>query len=342
MAAADKADAAAAFTRAVRAAIDAKTKPVGALGRLETLAAQIAEIQQTLEPLAERCRLTVFAADHGIAAAGVSAYPSEVTRQMVLNFLAGGAAANVIARVLGVEFTIVDAGVSGDAIEHPALLSRRIASRTRNAVNEPAMTASQCEQALDAGWNLGNEPGHEVACFGEMGIGNTSSASLVAAKLLGVPVEGLAGPGTGLDDAGLARKRRVLESAAARTPNELKPVQALSEYGGFESVMLAGAMLGAAEAGKLVLVDGFIATVSALAAIRMSSGVKRHLVFAHRSAEPGHGTVLDALDVDPLLYLDMRLGEGTGALLAWPLVQAAAAMLRDMASFASAGVSERT
>ena len=341
MAAADKADAAAGFARAVRAAIDAKTKPVGALGRLETLAVQIAEVQQTLEPVTERCRLTVFAADHGIAAAGVSAYPAEVTRQMVLNFLAGGAAANVIARTLGVEFAVVDAGVGGPAIEHPGLLSRRIASATRNAVNEPAMTASQCEQALDAGWNLGREPGHEVACLGEMGIGNTSSASLVAAKLLGLRAEDLAGPGTGLDDAGLARKRRILEAAAARTPAELEPMRALNEYGGFETVMLAGAMLGAAEAGKLVLVDGFIATVSALAAVRMSSVVKRHLVFAHRSAEPGHGAVLEALDTDPLLDLDMRLGEGTGALLAWPLVQAAAAMLRDMASFSSAGLSGR-
>ncbi len=341
MAAADKADTAAAFARSVRAAIDAKTKPVGALGRLETLAAQIAEVQQTLEPVAERCRLTVFAADHGIAAAGVSAYPAEVTRQMVLNFLAGGAAANVIARALGVEFAVVDAGVSGPAIEHPGLLSRRIAPGTRNCLNEPAMSASEYEQALDSGWNLGRETGHEVACLGEMGIGNASSASLVAAKLLGVPAQDLAGPGTGLDDSGLARKQRVLENAAARTPTRLEPTRALSEYGGFESVMLAGAMLGAAEAGKLVLVDGFIATVSALAAVRMSSAVKRNLVFAHRSAEPGHGAVLEALDAKPLLDLDMRLGEGTGALLAWPLVQAAAAMLRDMASFASAGVSGR-
>ena len=342
MAAADKADAAAGFARAVRAAIDAKTKPVGALGRLETLAAQIAEVQQTLEPVAERCRLTVFAADHGIAAAGVSAYPGEVTRQMLLNFLAGGAAANVIARALGVEFAVVDAGVSGPAIEHPGLLSHRIASGTRNALNEPAMTASQCETALDAGWNLGRETGHEVACFGEMGIGNTSSASLVAAKLLAVPAQDLAGPGTGLDADGLAHKRRVLKRAAARTPTGLEPLQALRQYGGFESVMLAGAMLGAAETGKLVLVDGFIATVSALAAVRMSTAVKPHLVFAHRSAEPGHDAVLEALDADPLLDLDMRLGEGTGALLTWPLVQAAAAMLRDMASFTSAGISDRT
>lgn len=329
------------FDHAVWDAINAKTKPVGALGRLEALAAQIADVQQTLEPTAERCKLTVFVGDHGIAAAGVSAYPQEVTRQMLLNFLAGGAAANVIARTLGVEFALVDAGIRGAAIEHPALDSRRIGSGTRNSAEQSAMSASQCEEALRAGRAIGRDGGHETACFGEMGIGNTSSASLVASKLLGVPVGGLIGRGTGLDDAGLDRKREVLETAAARTQNKLEPVAAQREYGGFESVMLTGAITGAAEAGKLVLVDGFIATVSALAALRISPGLERHLVFAHRSAEPGHAVVLEALGAEPLLDLNLRLGEGTGALLAWPLVQAAAAMLREMASFASAGVSGR-
>ena len=330
------------FDRAVREAIDSKTKPVGALGRLETLAAQIAHVQQTLAPRASRCRLTVFAGDHGIAAAGVSAYPQEVTRQMLMNFLAGGAAANVIARALGVEFALVDAGVIGPAVEHPDLVSRRIAGGTRNSLERPAMSTSQCEDALRAGHEIGSEGDHEAKCFGEMGIGNTSSASLVAAKLLGLPVAGLVGRGTGIDDAGVARKRRVLEAAAARTRAELGPDTALREYGGFESVMLAGAVLGAAGAGKLVLVDGFIATVSALAAVRISPEVMGNLVFAHRSAEPGHSAVLEALGAGPLLDLGMRLGEGTGALLAWPIVQASAAMLRDMASFESAGVSGRT
>ena len=330
------------FERAVWDAIDSKTKPVGALGRLEALAAQIALVQGTLEPTAERCMLTVFAADHGIAEAGVSAYPQEVTRQMLLNFLSGGAAANVLARTLGVEFVLVDAGVKGPAIEHPKLTSRHIADGTRNAAEGPAMTTSECQAALRAGRSIGGAGDHEVACFGEMGIGNTSSASLVAAKLLDLPVGELIGRGTGLDDTGLDRKRRVLEAAAARTPNKLEPTEALRQYGGFESVMLTGAMMCAAEAGKLVLVDGFIATVSALAAVQMTPEIRRHLVFAHRSAEPGHGVVLERIGADPLLDLNMRLGEGTGALLAWPLVRAAAAMLRDMASFASAGVSGRT
>ena len=248
----------------------------------------------------------------------------------------------MIARALGVEFAVVDAGIVGPAVEHPGLVSRRIAGGTRNSLERPAMSADQYEAALHAGREIGGEGGHEAACFGEMGIGNSSSASLVAAKLLDLPVAGLVGRGTGVDDAGLARKRRVLEAAAARTPAELGPDTALREYGGFESTMLAGAVLGAAEAGKLVLVDGFIATVSALAAVRLSPEVTGNLIFAHRSAEPGHSVVLEALGAEPLLDLGMRLGEGTGALLAWPIVQAAAAMLRDMASFESAGVSGRT
>ena len=332
----------AAFLRAAQAAIDGKTKPLGSLGRLETLALQIARVQQTLEPTAERCRLTVFAADHGIAQAGVSAFPQEVTRQMLQNFLAGGAAANVLARTLGVEFALVDAGVKGPALEGPGLASVRIGNGTNSSAERAAMSAAQCHRALREGRLIGGEPGHEAACFGEMGIGNTSSASLVAAKLLGLPVGSLVGRGTGLDDHGLARKRRILEAAAGRTPGELEPEAALAEYGGFETVMLAGAVMGAAEAGKLVLVDGFIATVSALAALRMMPGLKRHLVFAHRSAESGHAVVLEAIGAEPLLDLGLRLGEGTGALLAWPLVRAAAAILRDMSSFRSAGVSGKS
>ena len=332
----------AAFHRAVQDAIDGKTKPLGALGRLEALAAQIAHVQQTLKPVAERCRLTVFAADHGIAQTGVSAFPQEVTRQMLRNFLAGGAAANVMARTLGVEFALVDAGVGGPPFEGPGLASIRIGNGTDNSAERPAMSPAQCRRALREGRAIGGEPGHEVACFGEMGIGNTSSASLVAAKLLGLPVGRLTGRGTGLDDDGLARKRRILEAAAGRTPRELEAEVALREYGGFETVMLAGAMIGAAGAGKLVLVDGFIATVSALAALRMTPDTERHLVFAHRSAEPGHTLLLEAMGAEPLLDLNLRLGEGTGALLAWPLVQSAAAIMRDMASFGSAGVSGKS
>ena len=330
------------FDRTVRNLIDKKTKPLGALGQVEAIALQLARAAQAEAPRLESCELTIFAADHGIAAEGVSAYPQAVTREMVLNFLNRGAAANVFAVAVGATVQVVDSGVAGEPIDHPDLLNRRIGPGTGNCLVGPAMTGTQRDDALRAGRQLAEGSSADVLCFGEMGIGNTSSASLVAAKLLGVPVGRLAGRGTGLDDKGLARKKRILEAAAARTPGELDPDTALCEYGGFETVMLAGAMLGAAQSGKLVLVDGFIATVSALAASRMMPGLERHLVFAHRSAEAGHAVVLEAMGAEPLLDLNLRLGEGTGALLAWPLVRAAAAILRDMASFGSAGVSGKS
>ncbi len=324
---------------AIQRAIDTKTKPLGALGVLEALAAQVARIQNTLTPWLQSCRLTLFAGDHGIAEEGVSAYPQAVTRQMVANFLAGGAAANVLARTNGVDLQVVDAGVAGDPVEAPGLVSRRIAAGTRNFAASPAMTAGQRDSALSAGEALGAAVAADAAAFGEMGIGNTSSATLVAHKLTGAGLEDLVGRGAGLDDAGLARKHEILERAARRTAPRLDPADALREYGGFEMVMMAGAMAGAARTGAVVLVDGFIAGVAALAAVGMAPALRDYLVFAHCSAEHGHGAVLAALDARPLLDLDMRLGEGTGALLAWPVLQCAAAMLSEMASFESAGVS---
>lgn len=324
---------------AIRRAIDGKTKPLGALGRIETLAASIAELQGTLAPRMETCTLTIFAADHGIAAEGVSAYPQAVTRQMVLNFLAGGAAANVFADMQGVAVRVVDAGIAGDRIADTRLISHRIGPGTRSSLAGPAMEAGECREALDIGRRLGAAATGEAAAFGEMGIGNTASAALVAHKLTGLGLAALTGRGTGLDDAGLARKRGILAAAAARTPVRLEAMEALAEYGGFEIAMMAGAMLGAAQAGRIVLVDGFIATAAAAAALELDPAARRALVFAHVSAEAGHRPLLDHLGAEPLLALDMRLGEGTGALLAWPLLRAAAAMLRDMASFESAGVS---
>lgn len=327
------------FEAALAAAIDGKTKPPGALGRIEELAAQLARLQRSLTPRAETCRLTIFAADHGIAAEGVSAYPQAVTREMVRNFLAGGAAANVFARAAGVEIVIVDAGVAGAPVEHPALVSARIGPGTANSTLGPSMTADALARALEHGGRLGAAGAADAVAFGEMGIANTSAAALVAAKLLGLPVGALAGRGTGLDDAGLARKRAVLDRAAARTAGRLDPETALAEYGGFEIAMMAGAMLAAAGAGRLILVDGFIATAAAAAALGMAPEIRGALVFCHLSAEAGHGRLLAELGAEPLLSLGLRLGEGTGALLAWPLVRAAAAMLGEMASFDSAGVS---
>lgn len=328
-----------AFEEALRAAIDGKTKPPGSLGRIEELAAQLARLQGTLAPRAERCRLLLFAADHGIAVQGVSAYPQAVTRQMVLNFLRGGAAATVFARTLGVAVTVVDVGVAGEPLGHPVLLDRRIGPGTADSSLGPAMSLEQARRALAQGEALGREADAEVVALGEMGIANTTAAALLAGKLLGLDPVALAGRGTGLDDTGLARKRVVIARAAARTAARLPPVTALAEYGGFEIGTMAGAMLGAARARRLVLVDGFIASAAAALALALDATIRPALLFAHRSAEAGHGALLEALAVRPLLDLEMRLGEGTGALLAWPLVRAAAAMLREMASFEEAGVS---
>ena len=328
--------------QALQAKIDGKTKPLGALGEIEALALKIGLLQSSLSPRMETCSLTIFAADHGMAAAGVSAFPQAVTQQMVLNFLAGGAAANVFANTLGINVQVVDAGVAGAPIRHSALLSRRIATGTQNAIERPAMRADQCEKAIKLGEEIGRETQTDAACFGEMGIGNTSAAALLAHKVLGLPLEDLTGCGTGLKGAGLARKGALLAKAAQRTPARLCAKEALTEYGGFEIAMMAGAMIGAAKARKLVLVDGFIATAAALIAARLDPSITPALVYAHMSEERGHKAIFSALGAKPLLDLRLRLGEGTGALLAWPLVQSAAAMLNDMASFESAGVSGKS
>ncbi len=327
------------FAAAIRRKIDGKTKPLGALGRVEALAAQIARVQGNLSPRMETCGLTIFAADHGIAAEGVSAYPQAVTRQMALNFLDGNAAANVFARSVGADLRVVDAGIAGEPIDDDRLLSRRIAAGTRNARHEPAMSGTERDRALAEGRALGGDGAFDAVCFGEMGIANTSAATLVAHKLGGLPLDRLTGRGTGLDDDGLAHKRAVLAAAAGRTAPRLDAAEALAEYGGFEIAMMAGAMVGAAAARRIVIVDGFIAGAAALVAVALDQGVAGTLVFAHRSAEHGHSALLDHLGAEPLLDLGMRLGEGTGALLAWPVVRAAAAMLREMSSFESAGVS---
>ncbi len=326
------------FEAALAALIDGKTKPPGALGRIETLAAQIARLQGELMPRMDRLVLWVFAADHGIAAEGVSAYPQAVTRAMLANFAAGGAAANVFARAVGARIRIVDAGVAGGPSGLPGVIDARLGDGTANAVAGPAMTAAQVAAALARGRGFGAEGLADAVACGEMGIGNTTAAALVAGKILGLDPAALAGRGTGLDDARLAAKRRVIARAAARTPARLPAPEALAEYGGFEIAMMAGAMLGAAAARRAVIVDGFIASAAAAAALALEPAARGAFVFGHRSAEAGHGAVLAALEATPLLDIDLRLGEGTGALLAWPLLRAAAAMLSEMASFDSAGV----
>jgi nicotinate-nucleotide--dimethylbenzimidazole phosphoribosyltransferase len=320
--------------------IDAKTKPVGALGKLEAVARQIGLIQNSLTPQLKQPTIIVFAGDHGVAAAGVSPYPQEVTYQMVFNFLAGGAAINVFCRQNGLALKVVDAGVNFDFEPHPALIRAKIAQGTKNYLEEPAMSTTECLAALVKGGEIVAEiqaGGCNVIGFGEMGIGNSSSASLLSSLLAHIPLEQAVGPGTGLDDAGLHRKKELL-AQALRTHTPSEPLSILATFGGFEIAMMCGAMLKGAELGMLLLIDGFIATAALLAAHAFNPHVLAYSIFAHQSGEPGHRLVLAFLGAEPLLHLEMRLGEGTGAAVAYPLVQAAVTFLNEMASFESAQV----
>ena len=329
---------------ALQQRIDTKTKPLGALGRLEALARQIGLIQQTLSPVLREPHMLVFAGDHGAAKAGVSAYPQDVTWQMVENFLAGGAAINVFARQMGMGLTVVDAGVAHDFGTRPGLVNAKVAPGTANYLEEPAMSAAQRDAALTRGRELAQNlaaNGCTVVGFGEMGIGNTAAASLLTHCLTGAELNGVIGRGTGHDDAGMERKRALLARAIARGGRPADPLAALAEYGGFEIAMMAGAMLGAAEAKMVLLIDGFIVTSALLVAHALAPEILDYCVFAHRSNEAGHVVQLARLGVEPLVQLDLRLGEGTGAALAYPLVKAAVNFLNEMASFESAGVSDK-
>jgi nicotinate-nucleotide--dimethylbenzimidazole phosphoribosyltransferase len=319
--------------------IDQKTKPLGALGQLEGLALQLGLVQRSETVVLSHPQMVVFAADHGVAAEGVSAFPQAVTVQMVANMLAGGAAINVFARQHGFALQVVDAGVAAELPAHPQLLQRKVAFGTRNLCIEPAMTLDQAHTALRAGMEIvSHVPGNAMA-FGEMGIGNTSAAALLLARLAGVALTDATGRGTGLNDEQLSHKQRVLARALARNPAATDPLEALADLGGFEIAMMTGAMLQAASERRVVLVDGFIAGAAALVAHALAPAVKDYFVFCHRSAERGHDRLLAHLGAEPLLALDLRLGEGSGALLAWPLVQSAGAFLNEMASFETAGVS---
>ena len=317
--------------------IDDKTKPVGSLGRLEKLAVRAASILGHHHTGEIGATLTIFAGDHGIAANGVSAFPQEVTGQMVANFLAGGAAANVIAATLNIPVTVVDCGIATVPVTDPALVDMRLGAGTADSAAGPAMTVETAQRAIEQGRRFGSALPGSIACFGEMGIANTSAATLVVHKLSGLEIAQLVGRGTGLDDAALSHKRTVLERAAART-GELAPMKVLAEVGGFEIGTMAGAMIGASQAGKLIVVDGFIATSAAALARAIEPASADAFVYAHRSAEQGHRALLEWLGADPLLDFDMRLGEGTGALLAVPMIRAALSLFA-MASFSQAGVS---
>ena len=323
--------------------IDHKTKPLGALGMLEDLALQLGLIQRSESPALHSPQMVVFAGDHGIAAEGVSAYPQAVTVQMVGNMLAGGAAINVFARQHGFALQVVDAGVAAELPAHPQLQPRKIALGTKNLCHEAAMSRLEAQAALSAGMQVMQALPGNVVAFGEMGIANTSPAALLLARLTGASIEDATGRGTGLDDAQLRHKLDVLTRALARHP-ATEPLDALGELaalGGFEIAMMAGAMLQAASERRVVLVDGFIAGAAALVATALAPQVRDYLVFCHQSDETGHALLLAHLQATPLLNLGLRLGEGTGALLAWPLLQSALHFFHEMASFESAGVSQK-
>lgn len=341
---------------ACRRHLDTLTKPQGSLGRLEELAIRLAAMRG-FPPSVERPHVLVFAADHGItdpnSGEGVSAYPRAVTAQMVLNFLRGGAAINVLARLHGAAMTVVDVGVDA---EFDARISRvdgvqfraaKVRRGSRNLCREDAMTLDEFRAAILAGSDAANAAilaGADCICVGEMGIGNTTAASALTAAVLNLPAEDTCGRGTGVDDAGYARKRKAVAGAVerCRTRGHRLPADIARSLGGLELAAIAGACIEAAGRGVPVLVDGFIASSAALSAERMFPGAKDWMIFAHQSAEPGHARILRALDVQPLLDLSLRLGEGTGAVLALPMVKSACAIVKDMATFDGAGVSSKS
>lgn len=331
---------------ALRRKIDTKTKPLGALGRLEDLALQVGLVRGSLTPTLTQPHIVVLAGDHGAAKHGISAFPQDVTWQMVENFLAGGAAINVFARANDIGLTVVDAGVNHDFGARPNLVDAKIAPGTANYLEGAAMSAAERDAALAKGAEIVAAlvaDGCEVIGFGEMGIGNTAAASLITHCLTGVALDACVGRGTGLDDAGLARKRALLAQALTHYAGAHDDVRAvLAQFGGYEIAMMAGGMLAAAQAGRIVLVDGFICGAAALVAARIAPAFLDYAVFCHASAEAGHRAQMAALRATPLVDLGLRLGEGTGAALAWPLLRAACAFVNEMASFESAGVSEQS
>ena len=336
-----------AFTAKLQHKIDNKTKPLGSLGQLETLALQLGQILGTESPQLNQPQMLVFAGDHGLTARGVSAFPSDVTWQMVENFLAGGACVSVLAKANNIALNVVDCGVNHDFLDaaqtpRAGLLSAKIANGTADSSIGAAMTASQCQQAVENGMALVKKlPGNAIL-LGEMGIGNTSAASLILSRLSGLNIADCTGAGTGLDASGIDRKTAVLREVLAFHAGVTAPLEVLAAFGGFELATMLGAVFQAAAERRVIVVDGFISTAVILVAHALQPAVLQRCVFAHRSGERGHGLMLEQLNAKPLLDMGLRLGEGSGAALAWPLLVAACAVLRDMASFESAGVSEKT
>jgi nicotinate-nucleotide--dimethylbenzimidazole phosphoribosyltransferase len=330
-----------------RARLDTLTKPLGSLGRLEDIAAQVVAIRQHRSEDPLQRAVYVFAADHGVTAAGVSAYPREVTHQMVLNFLAEGAAINVLARLHKAELHVVDVGVDADFEPHPRLIASKIARGSRNMIHEPAMSLEELTQAFAVGESVATRAaasGTNIIAIGEMGIGNTTAASAITCAITCALTHSSAhlatGRGTGVDSAAHQRKINIVESALA-LHQDRSPTEILRCVGGLEIASMTAAIITAAREKLVVLIDGFISTASAALAVALAPQVRGYLIAGHRSQEPGHRLLLDHLQLEPILTLEMRLGEGTGAVLAMPIVDSAVALYWQMATFASAGVSEK-
>ncbi|WP_137170184.1 nicotinate-nucleotide--dimethylbenzimidazole phosphoribosyltransferase [Marinomonas sp. FW-1] len=330
--------------------IDTKTKPLGALGELENIAFQLGKIQQSLTPDVSKPKMIIFAADHGVVAQGISLFPQEVTPQMVMNFLMGGAAVSVFCEQHNVPLRIVDVGVNAELEAHPLLGDRKVAFASKDFSQQAAMTAEQLEQAILAGVdeaNMAIDDGVNLLMFGEMGIGNTCVSSCMMTALVGVSAADSAGRGTGLDMAGVSHKAQIIELSLKRAERETGQIisewsaQTLAQQvGGFEILAMAGAMLQSAQRQTAFVVDGFICSVALLFAQKVAPAVREYAIFAHQSNEKAHKTLLEHLHAEPILSLDLRLGEGSGAILAYPLIQSACVFLKKMASFESAGVSD--
>ena len=321
--------------------LDNLTKPLGSLGQMESLGLRIGLILGSDTPELLAPQMVVFAGDHGLAARGVSAYPSDVTWQMVQNFLGGGAAVSVLARQHGIGLTVVDCGVAHDFEAQPGLVISKVAAGTADPLVGPAMTAAQCKIAITSGAELVKDLPGNALLLGEMGIGNTSAAAMLMARLCSLDIADCTGAGTGLDSDAVRRKIQILGEVLAFHTAAIEPLDALAAFGGFEIAAMVGAVLQASHERRVVVVDGFIVTAAVLVASHLAPAMLQRCVFAHRSGERGHALLLSHLKADPLLDLGMRLGEGSGGALAWPLLQSACAILREMASFEGAGVSRQ-
>lgn len=332
------------FSTLLQEKIDAKTKPIGALGTLEKLAFQIATVFETLNPKIIHPNIVVFAADHGIANHGVSAYPQDVTRQMVANFLQGGAAINVFCKQNNIQLSIVDAGVNYDFPTNANLIHAKIAKGTQSFLHIPAMSETELQLCFEKGKSIVEniaKTGSNCIGFGEMGIGNTSTASVLMSLLTSLPLEECVGKGTGVENEKLLQKQNLLQKAIENYSGQAELNQQLAYFGGFEILQMAGGMLTAFDHKMIVLVDGFICSVAFLIASKINPNIIQNAVFCHCSAEKAHQTLLNYLNAKPILNLDLRLGEGTGCAVAFPILKSAEAFLNDMASFESAGVSRK-